>query len=225
MTPCLPWIRVASNAMHVGLSFREIRYQQIESGPGHNLVRTFSHLREPCVMIMSPTKNQREFVQDIESGIAALKQQDIKVTTLRQIMEAAGYELADFSGYVKRLQSQHCWDMILKVKDMIESVGMKVPTSIAQALNYLPADFDSFQGPQSGSIALKLQPETFAQPIAPSAGRALVEADLLPMSQSTQSTVSPDRAREVIIDLLNPMHKHEQVRIIDTVARWFGVGT
>ena len=173
-------------------------------------------------MYIQPSRAQLEFVQDIETGLSALRQQNTRIMQLRQVVEAAGYDLPDFSNTVAALEGQSCWDLLLKLKDLLDSVQLRSP-SLNRALEYLPQnhkrlpiDFSQPGSVEAGAAAFKLETEMppLKQPPRPQ-----------PVMAEPETGEKADKVREQIIGMLNPLSKFQQHRIIGTVAHWFGVGT
>lgn len=96
---------------------------------------------------MTPTKNQLDFVSDIEAGAAAIKQRGIAPSKASEVFEAGGRNAGELSYYAPRLAVLGHWDMLERLGSAFANLGLPVPLAIRRALdgraNIMPVEIDS----------------------------------------------------------------------------------
>lgn len=160
------------------------------------------------------TKSQLEFIQDIETGVKALLSQGIHVKKITQVTEAAGRELIEVSQFVSSLARGKHFEEIIRLAEAFLEVGL-APVCIARALEAAPEKQIEIEPANSEPEPLQLQP------YLPSIATQLEDLERV---FDVQAPIDPSEPLSKVIQLLSPLSRSAQHKVISTASVWFGVG-
>jgi hypothetical protein len=168
------------------------------------------------------TQGQLDFVRDIEVGVKALLAHNHHVTKITQVTEAAGRELIDLSAYVNRFAQSGQWDLIQRLAEAFLKVDL-APSCIAKALDSAPQRQIVLEAENIDPEPLELERSL------PSIPEQLEELDRI-FDVQVPAIVNPEpfdpsEPLQKVIQVLLPLPKSIQHRVISTASVWFGVGT
>jgi hypothetical protein len=160
------------------------------------------------------TQTQLDFITDIETGVKALIAQGIHVKKITQVTEAAGRELIEVSQYVSSIARGKQFDLIARLAEAFLKVGL-APTCIARALESAPEKQIEIEVENSDPEPLQLEP------YLPSIATQLEELERV---FDVQPAMDPSEPLSKVIQLLSPLPRSAQHKVISTASVWFGVG-
>lgn len=160
---------------------------------------------------MNPSKNQLDFVCDVEAGAAALRAQGIMVSKSAEVFEAGGRSPGELSYYASRFASLGHWELLQRLSDAFSGLGIQVPISIRRALEVKDQNIDSEQADS--------EPETLELSTLPE-GPAETHGAWLGVSEQKEPE---DILAEVIKTIKQSPNVAQRQKIATMTANWFGV--
>jgi hypothetical protein len=156
------------------------------------------------------TEGQLEFVKDIEAAVTAILMDRKPVgITVSEIMEMAGRNSHQISPTVKRLTVQGEVELLKRIQAAFEKAGLK-QTTIDKAIARL----------EGGEPELQDEPE--AEPLK--LDRTIPAPEKPILVHVNRSPVQSDRKTlDKVLEILEPLPKTSQAKIISSAAVWLGV--
>lgn len=164
------------------------------------------------------TPKQKEFVQDIESGVSALIMEDSKVKQIAQVLDRAGYKTADLAPYLHRLRMAEEWELIERLSMAFLRVGL-TPMCITKALEASPKSKGVPRLADLGSEGFRLENELPLDEL-----RENQTEEVLPAPWKNPMRESATMALSRVQAILDPLNPAIQKKVIGAAMAWYEVG-
>jgi len=166
------------------------------------------------------TPKQKEFVADIESGVAALILEECKVKQVTQVLDKAGYKTADLAPYLHRLRMGEEWELIERLSTAFLRVGL-TPICVTKALENSPKSKAVPKLSDLGSGGFRLE-----NVIAVNDGDTVTPEpprDIQHWSPPIQRQAA-SKAWIQLQEILDPLNPIIQKKIVTAAMGWYEVG-
>lgn len=177
------------------------------------------------------TENQKQFVADIESAIAAIRMKNPdrppERLTINEVCELAGRNSIEMRAMVLRMAAKpEDGHLLRRLLHAFKSVDL-CPQYLAQAVGEIEQNRHSEQNAEKQAP----EPLKFAAPQTSPASSAAVpklvtmQGQALEMpAAARQSVVSPGEVMNQVIRILENLPEKQQRRVIVSVSAYFGIG-
>lgn len=177
------------------------------------------------------TENQKQFVADIESAIAAIKLKNPdrppERLTINEVCELAGRNSIEMRAMVLRIASKpEDMHLLRRLLHAFKSVDL-CPQYLAQCISESEqgrrtAQNEEKQAQEALKLAVPPLPPAPVPKLITTQGQAIEMQPAAAPRQQMQ--ISPGDAMNQIIKILEPLPEKQQRRVIVSVSAYFGIG-
>jgi hypothetical protein len=161
-----------------------------------------------------PTESQLAYVADIESGIRAIKSQNVVVTKIAEVSAWSGHDPVELSQFVGRFAEQGHWHLVERLAEAFLSVNI-APLCITRAMENAPKRIFADNPPEIEPEPLDLHREL---PVVREETKALEPV----------FAIEGPEPEEMLADVIRMINRLPQPmarkKVAGMAASWFGVG-
>jgi hypothetical protein len=176
------------------------------------------------------TENQKQFVSDIESAIAAIRMKTPGKTperlTINEVCELAGRNSIEMRAMVLRIAGKpEDGHLLRRLQHAFNTVGLN-PQYLASVLLESEQKGQQVQSEQKAApepLKLSATQATSQQAPAPSVPKLVTQSQAIEMPGVSRQ-LSAGEAMNQVIQILDPLPEKQQRRVIVSVSAYYGIG-